>query len=73
MTPAPTKCPCCDGRITLHVPESSKDYEAWEFDCGAELIRLENGNLTYETGCSEVMARAIRAMNSIVTTTLVTK
>lgn len=63
MTPAPKTCPVC-GSVLLHYNiESEEEYEAWEFECSAIILRGETGKLIAESDCENATQNAVRLLN----------
>lgn len=57
------ECPICAAKIDDHTPGSKTDFEAWVFNCGAELLRLDSGRIIAETSCPNAMKEALAALN----------
>jgi hypothetical protein len=63
MTTLLDTCPVCDAGQTDHTPETENDWEWWEFECGAEIIRCKD-MLEAERPCDRALAAALDRINA---------
>ncbi len=67
MTPAPKRCPACGCSLRNYEPEKPDEFEGWEFECDAIILRAENGKLFVENDCELVTTKAVDALNKAAT------
>lgn len=58
-----TQCPACGAPLLGHTSVTPEDYEAWDFECGAQVYRTESRTYAEGDPCPRALRVAVRRIN----------